>query len=147
MIITDTWREPVDDPGARRTVDLSSLPSAQDFATLLANAGIEPGTIRLTDSDGRIYPRATQSHQDQHRSGRCLMRYAWTARGTALACSAGASERAYDDSGTVDADSAGAVVEWLAARGPVWDGLDQSRAITIEIVPAERADENAERPS
>jgi hypothetical protein len=64
------------------------------------------------------------------------MRFAWTAQGTALASSPGASERAYDDAGTIEAESAGAVVEWLAAQGPLWDGLDQARAITIEISPA-----------
>lgn len=63
------------------------------------------------------------------------MRFEWTVRGTAIASSAGATRRAFMDAGTTEAESAGAVVEWLAARSPVWDGLDQALPITIEIAP------------
>lgn len=63
------------------------------------------------------------------------MNFTWTASGTEITSSPGATERGEDVTGTIEADGVGEVVEWLAARSPIWDVLDQECAVTIEIVP------------
>lgn len=64
------------------------------------------------------------------------MKFTWKASGTEIPASPGETERGYDETGTIDAESVGEVIEWLAAHGPIWDGLDQQCAITIEVEPA-----------
>lgn len=64
------------------------------------------------------------------------MRVTWMVRGTRIPSSPGSMPRAYEDSGTVDVEGVGEAVEWLAAKSPIWDGVDQTRPLTIEIVPA-----------
>jgi hypothetical protein len=53
-----------------------------------------------------------------------------------MSASPNAMPRGYEETGTVDVDGVGEAVEWLAAKSPVWDGVDQTRPLTIEIIPS-----------
>lgn len=69
--------------------------------------------------------------------------WAWSVQGVGLKSSSGSMERPFEDSGVIECDSAGGVLEWLTdadpnhhlEKRPFWDLLDQQCACRIEIIP------------
>lgn len=65
-------------------------------------------------------------------------RWKWTVSGTELEMVghwSSSGPNGMEDSGTVRCELMGAVLEWLAARGPFWDMLDTDEPVTFTIEP------------
>jgi hypothetical protein len=57
--------------------------------------------------------------------------WTWSVEGALIP--AGSTPRTIEESGVLEADMAGEVVEWLARRGPFWDALDTDQPFTLTI--------------
>lgn len=60
----------------------------------------------------------------------------WSVEGTEVA--SGTMLRPLQDSGVIDAETAGDVMEWLTRHGPFWDNLDSTQPFHVRIAPNDK---------